>query len=920
MVSADDRKCFLDETSSLGKDEFGIHSNIADAILGIIKDYNQAKDSSFTIGIFGNWGSGKSFIVDRIRKKLEQNKDIACFYVDAWKFVGNSLYRRILLSIENQLDRNKFFISEKLNLKQRLYENETYQESETKWHWSVSGCVFAVFFLIFCIWTVYSLYYFFLPYWKITNSPNDFLSLLATIIKDFILPFFIGLGGIIWGFFYQKEIKHYTSSATFSAEQFEKIFKEDIIDKILEQNKNAKIIFIFDNIDRCTPDCAYETLSTIKTFMDQKNCMYIIPCDDEAIKDHLKSKMAGCTTNENYAGEFMDKIFNTYFRIPEIKTLDRDAFIFDKLDSLQSVELEDEEKTDIKQVMYHAYKLNTPREIKRFINDFVMYYQIAKVADLSLPNDKKLLKHKVLFAIMIVIKQKWQFAEKDILENNNYLKKYYNGFINTLNNKEYEVYKVFLGKIGPLIKKYNYFDVGLESYIYLKEFRVESMISDALIEGNKIDISSKHFAESFLKDANEKIEESTNQDNALLSLILTIKNATVKYQKKQIIELISATINDMTPEKLKEFLSKNEDKWDDVLSVLIEVKCEKKLIELAAQDQTEEKTIEFRIIDKIFNKVDKKNLDDIFHLAVDDKGLKNAILHKNKYIDLFKKNKSAIPHTFIKKSIDMLNVKEFDSEIIELLNKIRLDDNSKPLLKDKLLETARDYGQNGFNKDFLGSGNKEIREAGNKALTPFLTLVRKNLIKDLLSEDEFLRQGKENIKNLFWYLHDSKPQEKESKKEDKQEYIMRFLLMSDYFSLKINDDTSKVYQDKTHLDCLIQIIENLINTDEMKKLFIEQVTIEDLKNIFEIPEAKQKILKLAAGDLYAKFAKIKQLKNNYDLFLEIPIKQEQLELFKNRMGQDTSRFTQKTKFKKFVKENYDEKNKVEIIEILKNIK
>ena len=70
--------------------------------------------------------------------------------------------------------------------------------------------------------------------------------------------------------FCNKKIKTYTYKPTFSPEQFEKIFS-DIVTNIAKNGK--KVLIVFDNLDRCEPKYAYETLSAIKTFMDKKNCM-----------------------------------------------------------------------------------------------------------------------------------------------------------------------------------------------------------------------------------------------------------------------------------------------------------------------------------------------------------------------------------------------------------------------------------------------------------------------------------------------------------------------------------------------------------------------------------------------------------------------------------------------------------------------
>lgn len=82
------------------KDSFGIHTKIAETVTDIAKNETLLK-SSFNLGLFGSWGSGKSYIVDKIIRNLKE--DYITFYVDVWKYVGHPLMRSILFDIDSQL-------------------------------------------------------------------------------------------------------------------------------------------------------------------------------------------------------------------------------------------------------------------------------------------------------------------------------------------------------------------------------------------------------------------------------------------------------------------------------------------------------------------------------------------------------------------------------------------------------------------------------------------------------------------------------------------------------------------------------------------------------------------------------------------------------------------------------------------------
>jgi len=208
-----------------------------------------------------------------------------------------------------------------------------------------------------------------------------------------------------------------TSPPTFAQDQFEDIFKQ-VIENISSQG-TKKIVIVFDNIDRCESNVTIQILTGLKTFLDQKSCFYLIPCDDLRIKRHL-------TKTKRAEDDYLDKIFQAYIRIPLIEGDDKITFI-EKCIELADFELIKKDELKISQILTLAYKAETPRQIKRFFNDFISYYRLAEVVD---PNKEILLKDIAFFTFMIAIKQKWSEIENVILENPNFFKE-----LETYNNK-----------------------------------------------------------------------------------------------------------------------------------------------------------------------------------------------------------------------------------------------------------------------------------------------------------------------------------------------------------------------------------------------------------------------------------------------------------------------------------------------------
>lgn len=92
------KKTFLLEGNEC--DDFEIHSNIADILCEKISNLEDESEC-INIGLLGKWGSGKSFIIKKLKDNLE-NKKIKILKFDVWKFCGKSLERNILLQTDRQ--------------------------------------------------------------------------------------------------------------------------------------------------------------------------------------------------------------------------------------------------------------------------------------------------------------------------------------------------------------------------------------------------------------------------------------------------------------------------------------------------------------------------------------------------------------------------------------------------------------------------------------------------------------------------------------------------------------------------------------------------------------------------------------------------------------------------------------------------
>lgn len=710
----DEKNLFLFDSNQYAeeKDCFGIHTDIANTILNCIEKTRFTK-SAFTLGLFGNWGSGKSFIINKVINKLDK-KQYQCLYVDVWKYIGHPLSRSILFDIEKQLMDAKVvgFVDGYKNSKEQTLEQILYSDEEiidnitlttAEICKQIGGFVkiagialFITFLTVFVSHICIDLYSNIAWLSNLIDKISPFLysgisiSAVPVLLSAILKPQFKKLCETI---ILRRKLKSYTCKPAFSPEQFEEIYA-DIIKKI-----GKKTVIVFDNLDRCESVLAYETLSTIKTFMDKENCFYIIPCDDNAIKNYIVQKYNLDFENDSIdcALEFFDKLFSTYVRIPVLKEEDRDAFIDTQLNMLLlSDSLDSERVSQVKSILFYAYKGNTPRQIKRFLNDLSIYYEFAKKVD---PDKQYILADMPMFIIMFVIKQKWPAFEQYILGHPS--------IIMDIFAKHYHLQDLAseISDVEDIISFLNnikiYFNEELSPlpYIYMK-----SSLS------NELEIKNKLLNGETFVDVSKELEVIIANQASLL--VRNDKNPA--YISKMLLSLLNTvTASEEKLFKLSKLIKENLDRdtiWD-IVRLDIEI-CDK-LFEFVGESSTSFiKNFELEFFNSIWNNDKKFSEQDIYirilenvlsnkfikfeDKLINDIILKDIFLEKNglgyQYAKLLKQYDKLylITQDNIQKCIESISTNSSAENIIEVLKEFwdrnRIGNDNRKRLGAKLSE------------------------------------------------------------------------------------------------------------------------------------------------------------------------------------------------------------------------------------------
>ena len=486
---------FSDQPIAADKEQdirFG-HIDIADNLRKIILNC----PSLFTIGLFGKWGSGKTTILNVLRKKLQNSGDkIAVVNFDVWKYEGDSFRRTFLKELVKQLQKTSH-LPKNYKLNERLEKSiqKIIEKGKFVFNWKLLLSLVGIIVLI-------SIFL----YFKYPQNFGTYLSILFGGVTSFSVLF-------VW--IIQQAIKSETT--VFSSERLQDPYEfEEEFGRITKEISPKNLLVIIDNLDRCIHGKAVELLSTIKTFLakdtevyENNKCIFLIACDDEAIKAHLKSvyikNQSDRSVEDSFsADEFLHKFFNVSLRIPDF--IDTELQTYTE-DLLKEIDIPQFSSPDISYVITNAFREN-PRQIKQFINTLLASFYLAKGREESKPPlivpEGTITDHVAFLTKFLIIYQKYPLEYKKIRES------YLN--VDEIENIKDEKYKDFLRATKTITVN------DIRPFIYLKQSKEELAIPGV----KEIELGLIDYKEEMVKEKIKIIKENPDQIVNLNKYIISI--------------------------------------------------------------------------------------------------------------------------------------------------------------------------------------------------------------------------------------------------------------------------------------------------------------------------------------------------------------------------------------------------------------
>ncbi len=258
-----------------------------------------------TIGIHGDWGAGKSSILRMIESDLSTDKSVAVLWFNGWTFEGFDDAKTVLIEATiTELCRHRSLTGKAKELSAKLLRRVDWLKVAKRG----SGVAFNV----------------------LTGLPSpdqleSALSGLASTAKDAVnieaseIP---GRLDEIAGFLKPAEDGENVPETIHT---FREEFKE-----LLDEVKIDQLVVLIDDLDRCLPATAIQTLEAIRLFLFVPKTAFVIGADEAMIEYAVRQHFPDLPQASGplpYSRNYLEKLVQIPFRIPALGAQETRAYV-----------------------------------------------------------------------------------------------------------------------------------------------------------------------------------------------------------------------------------------------------------------------------------------------------------------------------------------------------------------------------------------------------------------------------------------------------------------------------------------------------------------------------------------------------------------------------------------------------------------
>lgn len=287
---------------------YTVHSSLLKSVI------TNEKNLPITVGLYGDWGLGKSSILKILEKQLEEDGDAVVVYFDGWTFEDfDDAKMALIQGIVDALEKNQKFIPKAETTLQKFKDQFSKLKNSINWmrllKFSVKGIVPVA-----------------------TAAVTGGVSMIIPTLLSAIKKNRDDLSNILS----EENAENFLRETLFSEDEEKKYtavreFRKDF-EKLIEDSKQGKIVVLIDDLDRCLPRHIIDNLEAIKLFLNVPGTAFVIAADKYIVSNAIKSEYkeiieAASEDRPNLGDSYMEKFIQLPYTIPTLSPKEVETYV-----------------------------------------------------------------------------------------------------------------------------------------------------------------------------------------------------------------------------------------------------------------------------------------------------------------------------------------------------------------------------------------------------------------------------------------------------------------------------------------------------------------------------------------------------------------------------------------------------------------
>jgi hypothetical protein len=270
---------------------------IAKTIVALLRERSE---HPITIGVHGDWGAGKSSVLEMVEASLSGEDRVLCLKFNGWRFQGFEDAKIALIEgIVTELLKKRPALTKATAVVKDVFHRIDLLKLAKRG----GGLITAVA-------GFYSGHHQ-LGMMGMMASLEGIMANPATLTKEKIGEVLGDAKDLL-----KEKEKEKTSNIPEEIAEFRKAF-----DKLLEEAKIDQLVVLVDDLDRCLPETAIETLEAIRLFVFTARTAFVVAADEAMIEYSVRKHfpdLPDSTGPQTYARNYLEKLIQVPFRIPAL--------------------------------------------------------------------------------------------------------------------------------------------------------------------------------------------------------------------------------------------------------------------------------------------------------------------------------------------------------------------------------------------------------------------------------------------------------------------------------------------------------------------------------------------------------------------------------------------------------------------------